>query len=104
MNTFNNVTLNAKANLYFDGKVISHAFSDSAGAKKSVGVIFAGSYNFGTEAAETMTIIAGNVRYRLADHEAWTDCATGQSFAIPANSAFDIAVDEGTAQYLCEYA
>lgn len=99
---FQNVTLTGKANIYFDGKVISHAFTDS-GKKKSVGVIFAGSYNFGTEAAEIMTIIAGEVTYRLASEDAWQTCKAGQAFKVPANSSFDISVDDGTAEYLCEY-
>ena len=103
MPTFNNVTLTGKANIYFDGKVISHGFTDSDGAKKSVGVIFKGSYNFGTAAAERMTVIAGKVTYRLAGEEDWQTCSAGQAFEVPGSSSFDISVDEGTAEYLCEY-
>ena len=40
------------ANIYFDGKVISHALVTAEGDKKKLGLIFPGEYHFGTELAE----------------------------------------------------
>ena len=34
-----NVTLNPKANVYFDGKCVSHSFTLADGTQKSAGVV-----------------------------------------------------------------
>jgi len=36
---FDNVSVTTKANVYFDGKCISHGFTLADGTKKSVGVV-----------------------------------------------------------------
>ena len=48
---FSDVTASAKANIYFDGKVISHTLVTAEGDKKTLGLIFPGEYHFGTELA-----------------------------------------------------
>ena len=48
---FENVTANAKANIYFECNVISHTILMPDGARKTLGVILPGQYYFGTEAA-----------------------------------------------------
>ena len=53
------VTVVAKANVYFDGKVLSHTILMTDGTRKSVGVIFPGQFHFGTDKAERMAITAG---------------------------------------------
>ena len=62
---FENVTVHAKANIYFDGKVVSHSIALEDGTKKTLGVIYPGSYHFNTEQAEKMEIIAGNCKVIL---------------------------------------
>ena len=49
--SFDNVTVTTKANVYFDGKVISHGILLADGRKKSLGIIFPGEYHFGTVCA-----------------------------------------------------
>ena len=49
---FSDVTASAKANIYFDGKVISHTLVTAEGDKKTLGLIYPGEYHFGTELAE----------------------------------------------------
>ena len=39
---FNNVNASALANIYFDGKVISHSLTDNSGAKITLGLIHPG--------------------------------------------------------------
>ena len=56
--SFKNVTVHAKANIYFDGKVVSHSIVLEDGSKKTLGIIYPGSYHFNTEQAEKMEIIA----------------------------------------------
>ncbi|BDS05952.1 UPF0345 protein [Oceaniferula spumae] len=100
---FNNVTASAKANVYFDGKVVSHGITLSDGSKKSFGVIFPGSFHFGTEAAECMEIIDGQCKVRIDGTDEELSFEAGQSFNIDANSGFTIEVADGTCQYVCNY-
>lgn len=99
---FDNVSVVCKANVFFDGKVVSHTiFVD--GAKKTLGLIYPGSYKFNTDAPERMDITAGTCRARLAGQKDWQTYAAGSFFRVPGKSSFDIAVDEGIAQYLCSF-
>ncbi|QNN24811.1 pyrimidine/purine nucleoside phosphorylase [Planctomycetales bacterium ZRK34] len=100
---FENVTAVAKANIYFDGRVISHTIIDSTGAKHTLGLIYPGEYHFGTAAAEIMELVAGACRVKLAGQTDWTDYAAGQTFNIPADSSFDIVITEGIVEYVCSY-
>ena len=42
---FTGVTVLTKANLYFDGKVVSHTVMMPDSAKKTLGLIYPGSYH-----------------------------------------------------------
>jgi len=92
-----------KANVYFEGKVVSHTLELAEGTKKSVGVIYPGSFTFNTGVPETMEIIAGACRVRLAGENAWKNVSAGEKFEVPGKSSFDIAVETGLAEYLCSY-
>jgi len=100
---FPNVTAVAKANVYFDGKVVSHTLRFADGSKKTIGLIYPGEFHFGTDAAETMEIIAGACRVRLDGQAQWSEHAAGTSFRVPAKSGFDIAVSAGIAEYVCSF-
>ena len=63
---FENVTATAKANVYFDGKVVSHTITFADGAKKTLGLIYAGEFHFGTDAAERMDITRRGAPARAA--------------------------------------
>jgi uncharacterized protein YaiE (UPF0345 family) len=100
---FENVTAVAKANVYFDGKVVSHTVLFTDGSKKTLGLIYPGEFHFGTDAAERMDITAGNCRVRLDGTSEWRDYAPGTSFRVPAKSGFDISVGSGIAEYVCSF-
>lgn len=100
---FDNVTAVCKANVYFGGKVVSHTLIMPDGAKKTLGLIFPGSYNFKTDLAETMEMVAGACRVKLAGQSEWKDYAAGTQFDIPARSSFDIAVENGIVEYICTF-
>lgn len=102
MQTFKNVELVKKANIYFDGNVTSRTFIDIDGSKKSLGIMMIGEYVFGTVEAEIMQIIDGVVEVRLRGEEEWKTYRAGSSFEISANSSFDIKVIEIT-DYFCSY-
>jgi uncharacterized protein YaiE (UPF0345 family) len=100
---FENVTALAKANIYFDGKVVSHTLLFGGGVKKTLGLIYPGSFHFGTDAAERMDITAGACRVKLDGESEWKSYAAGTSFRIPAKSGFDIVVESGIAEYVCSF-
>jgi uncharacterized protein YaiE (UPF0345 family) len=80
---FPGVTAVAKANVYFDGKVVSHA------------ILF--------PKAERMEIVAGSCVVKLDGAETKTSHSAGQHFDVPANSGFDIQVSEGICEYICSF-
>ena len=100
---FAEVTVLTKANLYFDGKVVSHTIILPDGTKKTLGVIAPGSYHFGTEAAERMEIVAGTCRVTLDGSEAARGYEAGSFFDVPAKSGFTIDVSTGSCEYICSF-
>ena len=98
-----NVTLNPKANVYFDGKCVSHSFTLADGTQKSAGVVLPAQLTFNTGAAEVMECVAGGCEYKLAGSDQGLSSTPGERFAIPANSSFDIRVAEAY-HYICHYA
>jgi len=100
---FPNVKAIAKANVYFDGKVVSHTILLASGEKKTLGLIYPGDFHFGTDAPERMDIVAGNCRVRLDGGTEWQSYGTGTFFKVPGKSGFDIAVEGGIAEYVCSF-
>jgi len=100
---FENVTAVAAGNVYFDGKVVSHAIVMPDGAKKTLGVIMPGSYHFGTEAAEIMEVAKGACSYVLDGTEESIAVAEGSLFNVPANSGFTITVEGEPCHYVCSF-
>jgi len=100
---FEGVTAVAKANIYFDGKVVSHTLRFEDGSKKTLGLIYPGDYHFGTDAPERMDIVAGECEVKLDGTETWTNYKGGQSFNVPGKSGFTIRVAAGVAEYVCSF-
>ncbi len=100
--TLDGVSVETKANVYFDGKVVSHTVLEKNGRKKTVGLIFPGTYKFNTGAPEKMTIVAGSCRIVLASG-AQSSHEAGGEFRVPGNSSFTITVQSGICEYLCEF-
>lgn len=100
---FQNVTADAKANIYFDGKVVSHKITLADDSTKTLGVIFPGEYHFGTEKAERMEIPDGSCQVTLDGSDTTESYKAGQHFDVAANSGFTIKVDDGICQYVCSY-
>ncbi len=100
---FDNVSIINKANIYFDGKVISHTIVFADGSRKTLGLIYPGSYVFNTGAAERMEIIAGTCAAKIAGQTDWTTYTAGTFFQVPGQSSFEIAIDEDITEYICSY-
>ena len=91
-----------KANVFFDGKCVSHTVHTADGARKSVGVILPGTLTFETAAPERMEIVAGRCRVQLAGSAQTRDYGPGQAFEVPANSSFRIEALEPL-HYVCHF-
>ena len=101
-NEFRGVTAVAKANVYFEGKVVSHSILFPDGTKKSLGLIYPGKFRFNTEKAERMEITSGECRVKV-DGQAPAVCGVGQAFDVSARSGFDIEVTTGICEYVCSF-
>lgn len=100
---FSGVSVTTKANLYFDGKVVSHSVKMPDGTKKTLGLIYPGSFHFGTAAPERMEIVAGGCQVKLDGQSESKGYGPGQSFEVPGKSGFDISVREGICEYICTF-
>lgn len=100
---FPNVTAVAKANIYFDGKVVSHSIILLDGSRKTLGLIYPGAYHFGTDKAERMEIVAGACRVKLDGAEEVAAYEAGGAFEAPAKSGFEITVDASICEYICSF-
>lgn len=102
MSQFDQVSVLKRANVYFDGKCVSHTVRFPDGSSKSVGVILPSTLTFRTAAPETMECVAGACRYRLQGGD-WQTSSAGESFRVPANSSFDIEVRGEPYHYVCHF-
>lgn len=100
---FAEVTATCKANIYFDGKVVSHTITLADGSRKTLGLIYPGSYRFDTAVPEVMEIIAGSCRVRIADQDAWREYGPNEFFEVPGDSCFTIEVSDAIAEYVCSF-
>ena len=101
-----NISVQTQANVYFDGKCISHNVTLADGSKKSVGVILPATLTFNTGAPEIMECVGGACEYKLLGEARWIRSSVGQSFSVPGDSTFDIRVAPGfdAYHYICHFA
>ena len=100
--TFDAVSVATKANVYFDGKCVSHSITLADGTKKSVGVVLPSTLTVNTGAPEIMECTAGACEYKLAGSDAWVKSSAGEKFSVPGNSSFQIRVAEAY-HYICHF-
>jgi uncharacterized protein YaiE (UPF0345 family) len=102
MSKFDNVSVTKKANVFFDGKCVSHTIHFADGKRKSIGVIFPSKLTFKTAVPEMMEIVAGKCKVKVAGDGSWRDYGAGESFKVSANSSFDIEALE-IVDYVCHF-
>ncbi|MGZ8270550.1 MAG: pyrimidine/purine nucleoside phosphorylase [Methylophilus sp.] len=102
MAQFDNVSVKKKANIYFDGKCVSHTVLLPNGTRNTLGVIFPSTLTFNTAAPELMEINSGVCKVRLKGEEGWKTYQAGERFTVPGNSSFDIETLE-TLDYVCHF-
>lgn len=102
MKQFDQVSIIKQANIYFEGKVTSRTVVFPDGTKKTLGIMLPGEYDFGTDTAELMEMLAGEMDVLLPGQSEWQSFKAGESFHVPAKSRFRLKV--GTVvDYCCSY-
>lgn len=102
MSQFDNVSVLKRANVYFDGKCVSHTVILPDGTRKSVGVILPAKLLFSTGAPEVMELLEGECKVTLPGETEGRTYKGGESFTVPGNSSFQIDVAE-TLHYVCHF-
>jgi purine/pyrimidine-nucleoside phosphorylase len=102
MSQFNNVSVVKQANVYFDGKVTSRTVLFPDGTRKTLGIMLAGEYEFGTDKKEVMEILAGELTVLLPGQDQWLQISGTGEFEVQANSKFKLKVTAVT-DYCCSY-
>jgi purine/pyrimidine-nucleoside phosphorylase len=99
------VAVTTRANVYFDGRCVSHGIVLADGTRKSIGVVLPSTLTFNVGASEIMECVAGACEYRLQGDTTWTRRTAGESFTVAANSSFDIRVtpQDGAYHYICHF-
>lgn len=104
MPQFDNVSVVKKANVFFDGKCVSHTVLFPDGSRKTVGVVLPDSQlTFNVSTPELMEISAGECSVRIAGEPAFKTYAAGSSFKIAANSSFEIHTGAEAVNYVCSF-
>ncbi|MHB0991843.1 MAG: pyrimidine/purine nucleoside phosphorylase [Burkholderiales bacterium] len=99
---FDQISVIKQANIYFDGKCVSHTVLFADGSKKTIGVIFPSRLTFNTGLPEIMEINAGECKVRLAGSAEWHTYRAGEQFQVPGKSSFDIET-LATLDYVCHF-
>ena len=95
-------SVTTQANVYFDGKCVSHSLTLANGTKLSVGVILPASLTFNTGAPEIMECVGGSCEYKLKGSSEWLVSKAGEKFNVPGQSSFEIRVTEPY-HYICHF-
>ncbi len=99
-----NVSVGKKANVFFDGKCVSHSVFFPDGSRKTVGVVLPNSkLTFNVGAPELMEITAGECSVKIAGESAFKTYAAGTSFKVAANGSFDIHTGAEPVDYVCSF-
>jgi uncharacterized protein YaiE (UPF0345 family) len=92
-----------QANVYFDGKCVSHTVTLADGTRKSVGVILPAALTFNTGAPEVMETVAGSCSIKLKGETEWKRYGPGESYQVPGDSSFEIKVEGEPYHYICHF-
>lgn len=100
--SFKNVEIKKQANVYHGGKVTSRTVITAQGEMKTLGIMMPGVHRFTTQSAETIDITQGHCRVKIENEQAWKSYQAGESFRVPANSSFEIEVED-LLDYVCHF-
>ncbi|MBB1317741.1 pyrimidine/purine nucleoside phosphorylase [Shewanella sp. SR43-4] len=102
MSMLQQVSVAKKANVYFNGKVISRSVVLADDSKQTLGVVLPGEYEFATAQGEIMQVISGEFEVLLPGQTEWAVYATGTHFQLAPNVSFSIRTAQ-ISEYCCQY-
>lgn len=103
MSQFDNVSVIKKANIFFDGKCVSHTVLFPDGSRKTIGVIMPGSQlTFNIGVPELMEITSGTCQVKIAGEATAKTYTVGMQFSVAANSSFEIHAQDAV-NYVCSF-
>lgn len=102
MSMLKQVSVAKKANVHFNGKVISRSIVLADGSKQTLGVVLPGEYEFATTQAEIMQVISGEFDVLLPGQTEWVPYAEASEFHLAPNVSFSIRTDK-ISEYCCQY-
>lgn len=98
---FDHVSVGKKANVYFDGKCVSHTVTLADGTRKSVGVILPSTLRFDLSTREVMEVVDG-IAHVSINGGSEQPFAAGQSWTVEAGGYFVIRA-ELPVHYVCHF-
>ncbi len=98
---FDGVSVGKKANVYFDGKCVSHTVTLPDGVRKSVGVILPSTLRFDLSTKEVMEVVEG-MAYVSINGQAERTFTAGQSWTVEAGGYFVIRAEQPV-HYVCHF-
>jgi len=98
---FDQVSVGKKANVFFDGKCVSHTVTLADGTRKSVGVILPSTLRFDLNTKEIMEVVDGRAFVVINGGPELT-FTTGQTWEVEAGGYFEIRVD-APFHYVCHF-
>ncbi|WP_351088043.1 pyrimidine/purine nucleoside phosphorylase [Shewanella sp. S1-49-MNA-CIBAN-0167] len=102
MSMLQQVSVAKKANVHFNGKVISRSVVLADGSKQTLGVVLPGEYEFSTAQGEIMQVISGEFDVLLPGQTEWATYATGSQFELAPNVSFSLRTAQ-ISEYCCQY-
>ena len=98
--TFENAAVRKRANVYYDGRVTSREVETADGERHTLGIVLPGTYEFETDAEETIELLAGTGRLELPAETVTFEA--GDVVTVPADTTFDFVADD-VVDYSCAY-
>ncbi|MCE7526671.1 pyrimidine/purine nucleoside phosphorylase [Polynucleobacter sp. IMCC 30228] len=98
---FEQVAVGKKANIYYDGKCVSHTVTLADGTRKSVGVILPSTLKFELSTKEIMEVVDG-CAYVSIDGAPERAFAAGESWTVEAGGYF-IVRTTAPVHYVCHF-
>ena len=101
MSSFENVTVAKKANIFFDGKCVSHTVTLPCGTRKSCGVILPSTLRFDLTTKEIMEVVDGTA-FVVVNGEEEKTFGPGESWEVQAGGYFVVRA-ESPLHYVCHF-
>ena len=98
---FDSVSVSKKANIYFDGKCVSHTITLPNEIRKSVKMILPNTLRFDLSTKEIMEVVEGTAHVSI-NGQAEKAFTAGQSWTVEAGGYFVIRAEQPV-HYVCHF-